>query len=112
MHFFKENKSQRVFTLLKSSRIESVLNDWVIYLLMNKSKDFFGIEISIFFGIGIGMSALVVGNVASLTLAFESFKFFLLKKWVIVVDLPIIYKLNRNYIYFVHYSTSTYCIVV
>ena len=38
---------------------------------MNKSKDFFGIEISIFFGIGIGLSALVVGNVASLTLAFE-----------------------------------------
>jgi hypothetical protein len=54
------------------------------------------------------MSALVVGNIVSLTVASESFKFFLLKKCVIVVDLPIIYKLNRNYVYFVHYITSTY----
>ena len=38
------------------------------------------------------MLALVVGNVASLVVASESFKLFLLKKCVIVVDLPIIYK--------------------
>ena len=88
MHFFKENKSRRVFILLKSSRTESVLNDWVIYLSMYKSMDFFGIEISIFSGIGIGMSTLVVGNVASLTLAFESFKFFLLKNALLSLTYP------------------------
>ena len=58
------------------------------------------------------MLALVVGNVASLVVASESFKLFLLKKCVIVVDLPIIYKSNRNYVYFVHYITSTYYTVV
>ena len=42
----------------------------------------------------------------------ESFKFFLLKKCVIVVDLPIIYKSIRNYVYFVHYITSTYYTVI
>ena len=46
------------------------------------------------------------------SLASESFKFFLLKKCVIVVDLPIIYKSNRNYVYFVHYITSTYYTVI
>ena len=58
------------------------------------------------------MLALVLGNVASLVVASESFKLFLLKKCVIVVDLPIIYKSNRNYVYFVHYITSTYYTVV
>ena len=38
--------------------------------------------------------------------------YFFLKKCVIVVDLPIIYKSNRNYVYFVHYITSTYYTVV
>ena len=51
-------------------------------------------------------------KVGAFSLASESFKFFLLKKCVIVVDLPIIYKSNRNYIYFVHYITSTYYTVV
>jgi hypothetical protein len=51
-------------------------------------------------------------KVGAFSLASESFKFFLLKKCVIIVDLPIIYKSNRNYIYFVHYITSTYYTVV
>jgi hypothetical protein len=34
------------------------------------------------------MSALVVGNVASLTLAFESFKFFLLKNALLSLTYP------------------------
>ena len=39
--------------------------------------------------------------------------FTLLKLFIeIVVDLPIIYKSNKNYIYFVHYITSTYYTVV
>jgi hypothetical protein len=50
--------------------------------------------------------------VASLVVASESFKFFLLKKCVIVVDLPIIYKSNRNYIYFVHYIINIYYIII
>jgi hypothetical protein len=51
-------------------------------------------------------------KVGAFSLASESFKFFILKKCVIVVDLPIIYKSNRNYVYFVHYITSTYYTVV
>ena len=51
-------------------------------------------------------------KVGAFSLASESFKFFLLKKCVIVVDLPIIYKSNRNYVYFVHYITITYYTVV
>ena len=58
------------------------------------------------------MLALVVGNVASLALVSESFKLFLLKKCASVIDLPIIYKSNRNFVYFVHYNTSIYCTVV
>ena len=46
------------------------------------------------------------------SLVSESFKFFLLKKCIIVVDLPIIYKSNRNYVYFVHYITNTYYTVI
>ena len=51
-------------------------------------------------------------KVGAFSLASESFKFFIFKKCVIVVDLPIIYKSNRNYVYFVHYITSTYYTVV
>ena len=51
-------------------------------------------------------------KVGAFSLASESFKFFILKKCVIVVDLSLIYKSNRNYVYFVHYITSTYYTVI
>ena len=54
MHSFKENKSQRVFTLLKSSKTESVLNDLVIYLSMYKSTDFLELGYQYFLELELG----------------------------------------------------------